>query len=86
MVIYQKNDIKNNLNPEKQDDGLVLSRQEKDFLPDLMKQLVIYQKKEVKWDDLVELEEIEEGEILDDRRKFLVSEETQNVKFQPIVS
>lgn len=51
-----------------------------------MNQLVIYQKNDIDWEYLVEMEEIEEGEILDDRSIYLVLEETQNVIFQPIVT
>ena len=52
---------------------------------DSMKLLVIYKKNDIVWEDLVEMEEIEEGENLDDRSRSLVLEETQNVDFQPIV-
>ena len=49
-----------------------------------MEKLVIYQKNNMKWEYLVEMEEIEEGEIMEDRSTSLVSEETQNVDFQSI--
>ena len=44
-------------------------------MTDMMKQLVIYQKIEINWEDLVEMEELEEGEILLDSNKAMVQEE-----------
>ena len=48
-------------------------------MTDMMKQLVIYQKIETNWEDLVEMEELEEGEILLENSKSMVQEEAQNL-------
>lgn len=42
-----------------------------------MNRLVIYQKNDTKWEDLIEVEETEEGEILEERSRLLELEETQ---------
>ena len=47
-------------------------------LPDSMKQMVIYQKKAILWEEIFEQEEVEEGEILEVRNRFSVLEDVQN--------
>ena len=51
-----------------------------------MNQLVIYQKNELEWEDLEELEEIKEAEILEERSRSLALEETQIVVIQSLES
>ena len=80
--------LNNNLSLENQETGLLLDptlpEKNKENMVDSMKKLVIYQKNDIKWEDLVEMEEIEEGEILEDRSRSLLLEETQNVYFQSL--
>ena len=75
--------VKENLNSENQEIEEMLDsslpKKNIDIMMDMMKQLVIYQKSEINWEDLVEMEELEEGEILLDSNKAMVQEEAQNL-------
>ena len=51
-------------------------------MPNSMKQIVIYPKNDFKWEDLVDQEDIEEGEILEVRNKHVMMKEVQKVEDQ----
>ena len=46
-------------------------------MEDPINQLVIYQKNELEWEDLEVLEEIDEGEILEERSRSLALDDTR---------
>lgn len=76
--------FKENLNIENKGEGMMLEstlpEQNIEDMVDLTKQLVIYQKIDDNWEDLVEMDELEEGEIMSNSSKMMVQEDSQNLQ------